>query len=444
MRSVGVKVAAEPKTDLMRSYSRRPTRVAGYSGGARAWTLDGRLEEFERRLRRRNLLLGGGRAKTASRMARRFLLVGRGTKSPSESGDQAVELPRVLAGDLLDHVLRQVAELLLDVLRRLRPDAVGVGIVGRPHDRLVAEYLDALFPGADLVELERGLALALPVVTRRHREPEVAEAVLPFEVHAVDRVGKPADPALAEHDAQVRIPLEDGGTDDGREDVDEVHLERGHTGEQRGTAHARRRLLADAGRRRWERVEVQRQVHLVHGLPERLPARVVHGLHVPRARELEASDAGLRHAVRLLDGGVDVAIRQARETDEAIGIRLHELREPVVIDAEHLLRGFVVVQARGRAQDAEEHFRVDAVEILVLHAEMGIDDAPLARLGVVVETRRVHLLDAVVLAGDVLRPAGSDAAHEPERHAVLASPVRAVGAVGHVRHPVLQRRRGLP
>src|SRR6266571_4592238 len=84
MRSVGVKVAAEPKTDLMRSYSRRPTRVAGYSGGARVWTLDGRLEEFERRLRRRNLLLREGRAKTASRMARRFLLVGRGTKSPSE------------------------------------------------------------------------------------------------------------------------------------------------------------------------------------------------------------------------------------------------------------------------------------------------------------------------------------------------------------------------
>src|SRR5207237_3627361 len=45
--------------------------------------------------------------------------------------DQAVELPRVLAGDLLDDVLREMAELLLDVLRGLRPDAVRVRVVGR-------------------------------------------------------------------------------------------------------------------------------------------------------------------------------------------------------------------------------------------------------------------------------------------------------------------------
>src|SRR5262245_41639171 len=52
--------------------------------------------------------------------------------------DQPVELPRVLARDLLDHVGRQVTELLGDVLRRLRPHAVGVGIVRRPHERLDA------------------------------------------------------------------------------------------------------------------------------------------------------------------------------------------------------------------------------------------------------------------------------------------------------------------
>src|ERR1700694_936676 len=78
--------------------------------------------------------------------------------------DQTVELAGVFAGDLLDHVLGQVAELFLDVLGRLGPDAVGVGVVGGPHDGLVAEDLEALLPGADLVELERRLALALPVV----------------------------------------------------------------------------------------------------------------------------------------------------------------------------------------------------------------------------------------------------------------------------------------
>src|SRR5438046_7082002 len=126
MRSVGVKVAAEPKTDLMRSYSRRPTRVAGYSGGARSWTLDGRLEGFERRLRRRNLLLGGGRAKNGEPNGSPFFARRKGDEVPSES--ESVELPRVLAGDLLDHVLRQVAELLFDVLLRLRPNPVRVRI----------------------------------------------------------------------------------------------------------------------------------------------------------------------------------------------------------------------------------------------------------------------------------------------------------------------------
>src|SRR5262249_24615998 len=42
--------------------------------------------------------------------------------------DQPVELPGVLARDLVDHVGGQVAELLGDVLGRLRPHAVGVGI----------------------------------------------------------------------------------------------------------------------------------------------------------------------------------------------------------------------------------------------------------------------------------------------------------------------------
>src|SRR5215475_11089944 len=43
---------------------------------------------------------------------------------PRRLRDQAVELSRVLAGDLLHDVEGQVAELLLDVLRRLRPHAV--------------------------------------------------------------------------------------------------------------------------------------------------------------------------------------------------------------------------------------------------------------------------------------------------------------------------------
>src|SRR5882724_6276105 len=103
--------------------------------------------------------------------------------------DQTVELAGVLAGDLVRRLGRQVAELLGDVLRGLRPHAVGVRIVGAPHERLDAHLLDQL--AADAIELERPLALAPPVVARLHREAEIAEAILPLEVHAVERVRNP-------------------------------------------------------------------------------------------------------------------------------------------------------------------------------------------------------------------------------------------------------------
>src|SRR5215475_13067020 len=127
----------------------------------------------------------------------------------SASTDEPVELAGVLAGDLVHDVGRQMPELLLDEAGRLRPDTVRVRIVRAPHERLDAHVLDEL--GADAVELERALALPAPVVAGLHGEAEVAEAVLPLEVHAVERVGDPPDAALAEGDADVGVALEDGG-----------------------------------------------------------------------------------------------------------------------------------------------------------------------------------------------------------------------------------------
>src|SRR5713226_2872380 len=137
--------------------------------------------------------------------------------------DQPVELARVLAGHLVSQLRGQMAELLVDVLRRLRPHAVAVRIVRAPHQRLHAHVVDEL--GADTVELEGRLALAAPVVARLHLQAEVVEAVLPLEVHAVQGIGHPADAALSEGDADAGIALEDGAADDGGQDVDEVHLE---------------------------------------------------------------------------------------------------------------------------------------------------------------------------------------------------------------------------
>src|ERR1700675_1290433 len=92
---------------------------------------------------------------------------------PSRLLDQAVEPTRVLAGDLAGHLGGQVPELFLDVLRRLRPDAVAVRVVGAPHERRDAHVVDQL--GADAVELEGAFALPAPVVARLHLEAQVAE-----------------------------------------------------------------------------------------------------------------------------------------------------------------------------------------------------------------------------------------------------------------------------
>src|SRR5713101_8918950 len=58
--------------------------------------------------------------------------------------DQTVEFPGVFTGDLVRRLGRQVAELLLDVLRGLGPDAVAVRVVGAPHERLDAHLVDQL------------------------------------------------------------------------------------------------------------------------------------------------------------------------------------------------------------------------------------------------------------------------------------------------------------
>src|SRR5712691_2790084 len=120
-----------------------------------------------------------------------------------------------------------------------------------------------------------------------------------------------------------------------------------------------------------------------------------------------------------------------------------EIREPVVVDAEHLTRRLVVTEARGGAEDAEDHLDLDAVHLRVLEPEVGIDDAPDAPLGVLVEARRRHLVDAVVLSRYVLLTRRPDAADEAERLAVLAGPVRTVRAVGDERHPVTHRHRSV-
>src|SRR6266849_3136393 len=127
-------------------------------------------------------------------------------RGPPPSTNQAVELSGVLAGHLPGDVGRQVRELLGDIFPRLRPHPIGVRIVGAPHQRLDAHLVDQL--GAHAVVLEGRLALPAPVLAWLQLEREVLVLVLVLEIHAVEHVRDPADAALAEGDADVRVALE--------------------------------------------------------------------------------------------------------------------------------------------------------------------------------------------------------------------------------------------
>src|SRR5579885_1801656 len=137
--------------------------------------------------------------------------------------DQPVELAGVLAGHLVDHLGRQMAELVVDVLLRLRPHPVRMREVRAPHQRLDAHVLDQL--GADAVVLEGRAALVAPVLARQLLQLEVLVLILVLEIHAVDDVGNPADAAFAEDDADVREALEHRRAHQVGQDRRQRHLE---------------------------------------------------------------------------------------------------------------------------------------------------------------------------------------------------------------------------
>src|SRR5439155_4187184 len=131
------------------------------------------------------------------------------------------------------------------------------------------------------------------------------------------------------------------------------------------------------------------------------------------------------------------------QADLAVGIVTAEILEPVVIDAEHLLRRVMIVQTGGGAEDAEDDLRLHAVQLHVLDPEVWIGRPPRTLLAVLVQPDRGHLVDAVVLAGNQLLAARAHAPDQAERGAVLAGPVGPVGAVDDVRHAIAQRCRGV-
>jgi hypothetical protein len=67
----------------------------------------------------------------------------------------------------------------------------------------------------------------------------------------------------------------------------------------------------------------------------------------------------------LLHRAIDVAMGEAGEADMTILIMATEIFEPVVVNAQYLVRGLGVVQLGRGAEDAVNHLGVDTVRLLV-------------------------------------------------------------------------------
>ena len=116
-------------------------------------------------------------------------------------------------------------------------------------------------------------------------------------------------------------------------------------------------------------VEVHRQGGLVGDLPDRIPLGIPERHDVVRVGDLEtAHAAALDHAPHLFHGGLDGSVRDAGETGVAVGVRVAEVGEPLVVDPHQLDGGLGVIQPPGGAEDPVEHLGLHAVALLVLQA----------------------------------------------------------------------------
>src|SRR5580692_5534090 len=96
-----------------------------------------------------------------------------------------------------------------------------------------------------------------------------------------------------------------------------------------------------------------------------------------------------------------------------------EILEKIIVDAQHLVRGLAIVEARGGAQNAVYDLGVDAVAVHVLDPQMRVAAAPDIALAVLVHASFGHLVDPVVLTRNKGRATRPDAVLQSKIGAVL-------------------------
>src|SRR5712692_10729650 len=99
-------------------------------------------------------VLAGTRRHTLDTMRDKLVQRLVGTSEP-------VELPGIVAEDPAARARRHVPEVVVDRVLRFRPRAVGVRVVGGPHDAVVAEHVEHAQPGVIRLEGRPHLTTAI-------------------------------------------------------------------------------------------------------------------------------------------------------------------------------------------------------------------------------------------------------------------------------------------
>src|SRR5262249_32694172 len=153
-----------------------------------------------------------------------------------------------------------------------------------PHDVAYARPLACRDAGE--VPDEGGVPLAVPVRARLLVDDRLGPEAVLFErlVHALDEVWNPADPALDQHEVELRMPREDA-----REDERRYHLtDRDRRDRDEGLLHARGGVLEDLGdvlAARADDVEAHREPGLLDQRPEGLVGGIPECPAAPLVRE---------------------------------------------------------------------------------------------------------------------------------------------------------------
>src|SRR6266536_2649630 len=258
---------------------------------------------------------------------RRPSALARGTSLMRTDLAQVVELDNVLRRDLSPHALRQHAQVLLDELPRVGPEAVRMRIVRAPDDVVFAdEGNDGLHVHILLVGR---IALALEVVAGLELEAERPSAILVLGVEPVEDVGQPRHPRFAEDELEVGVLLAGPGGDERHEHFHGVELEEGGAHEA-PLDHVLLLHLRRVGRAQpleARGVEGDGEVALRRRFPQRIPVMVIEGQAHALEGEIPAPEAHLGAAVHFGGGHERVVVGDDGEGEDPIGIgALGEIR----------------------------------------------------------------------------------------------------------------------